>query len=158
MRWGHPRRSQTWRKQPPDRPNAGAVLDGQRLLILYMTALCRTECPPLSKPTCGHLPPASARQRGSTPRWGTRHSTSSQPLSTCVAASRTLAPSPSLPAILALDRDSHDRFRACRTLDCGACPRRRPRWPRTGAPCRDRDRGRHLGLRTGRSAAPERAL
>ena len=75
-----------------------------------------------------------------------------------MAAYRTLAPSPLVPAILTLDGDSHVLIRACRTLERGACPRRRPQRPRTGGLCRDRPCGRRLGLRRGRIAALEGAL
>ena len=68
-------------------------------------------CPRYLNPTCGHLPPASARQRGSIPRWGSRCSTTSRALSTCVAASRTLGPSLSLPAIHALMASLHVTWR-----------------------------------------------
>jgi hypothetical protein len=53
----------------------------------------------ISLPHVWSLASASARQRGSIPRWGTRLSTSSRPLSTYAAAPQTLGPSLSLPAI-----------------------------------------------------------
>ena len=158
IRWGDPRGCPIIRRRQPDRPNVGAVLDRQQLLTYSVAALSRGESTPIFEPMCGHLPPASARQRGSTPRLGCRRSTSSRQLSTYVAASRTVAPSPSLPAILALDRDSHVRFRAFRTRELGACPRRWPWRRRTCGRCHERTRGRLLDLRRGRCGAPESAL
>ena len=75
-----------------------------------------------------------------------------------VASSQTLAPSPRLPSILGLDRDSHVRFRAFRTRQPLACRRRRLQRRRTGGCCHERTCGRRLDVWRGRCGASEGAL
>ena len=102
----------------------GGEQSGARATSTFRRPLLLAACVGIRyfEPTCAHLPPASARQRGWTPRWGSRCSTSSRPLLTCVAASRTLGPSPFLAAILAPMASLHATWRPLLLLLSPPCP------------------------------------